>query len=140
MSELESRLTEMRLQPMNSDAYAPAPGSELQQIEREAGGRLPEDYRWFVARYGQSLFENAVACPSSLELGILPFAFFYGSDGSGNGVLANYTTYKGQFPREIVPIGEDGLGNLYLLAATGPNRGNVYYWDHSVGWAGEAEQ
>jgi hypothetical protein len=81
-----------------------------------------------------------VACPSSPEPGVLPFAFFYGSDSSGNGVLANYVTYRGQFPREIIPIGEDGLGNLYLLAATGPNGGRVYYWDHAVGWEGEAEE
>ena len=81
-----------------------------------------------------------MASPSSPDLGLLPFAFFYGSNESGNGVLANYTTYKGQFPREIIPIGEDGLGNLYVLAVIGPNSGKVYYWDHGVGWEGEAEE
>jgi hypothetical protein len=140
MNDLDSRLRELSIQPMNSDAYAPAPESELQQLESEVGGRLSEDYRWFLTRYGQSLFENALAFPSSSDLGTLPFAFFYGSNGSGNGVLANYMTYKGQFPRGIIPIGEDGLGNLFVLAATGSNTGKVYYWDHGVGWEGEAEE
>lgn len=140
MNELDSRLRELSIQPMNSDAYGPVPESELQQLESEVGGRLPEDYRWFLARYGQSLFENAVASAASSDLGALPFAFFHGSNESGNGVLTNYMTYKGHFPREIIPIGEDGLGNLFLLAATGRNAGNVYYWDHGVGWEGGAEE
>jgi hypothetical protein len=125
---------------MNSDTYAPATGDELQRLEAEVGGQLPDDYRWFLARYGESLFERAVACPPSSGLGLLPFAFFYGSDSSGNGVFANYMAYKDQFPREAIPIGEDGLGNLYILAATGLNRGKVYYWDHSVGWESKADE
>jgi hypothetical protein len=128
------------IQPMNSAAYAPVPESELERIEGDIRGQLPDDYRWFLKRYGQSLFENAVSCPSSPELGMLPFTFFYGANTSGNGVLANYNSYEGQFPKGIVPIGEASLGDLYLLAAAGPNRGNVYYWCHDgVGWECEEE-
>ena len=83
--------------------------------------------------------ENAVALPSSSIWGCYRSRFSWGQQ-SGNRVLANYMTYRGQFPRVAIPIGEDGLGNVYVLVATGPDRGKVYYWDHSVGWEGEAEE
>jgi hypothetical protein len=140
MDELELRLTELAIQPMNTDSYTPVPVSELEQIEREIGGQLPEDCHWFLKRYGKCLFKTGVSCPSSSELGPIPFAFFYGAGASGDGVLANYLSYKSQFPSRVVPIGEDGLGNLYCIATTGPNRGCIYYWDHSTGWQAEAEE
>jgi hypothetical protein len=115
---------------MNAEAHTPIPEGELSLLEEEIGSQLPEDYRWFVQRYGRSLFKKAVACPSAHVHGTIPFAFFYGANNSGEGVLQNYTFYQGQFPKGLIPIGEAGLGDLYLLAATGPNRGKVYYWCH----------
>jgi hypothetical protein len=130
--ELESRLRELQIRPMNADAHTPIPESELSLLEEEIDSQLPDDYRWFLRRYGRSLFENAVSCPSSLVHGAIPFAFFYGANSSGEGVLQNYTFYQEQFPKGLVPIGEASLGDLYLLAGTGPNRGKVYYWCHDA--------
>ncbi|MFX8903203.1 SMI1/KNR4 family protein, partial [Acinetobacter baumannii] len=65
---------------MNADNYTPVPESELTQLEDEIGGQLPEDYRWFLKRYGESLFKTGVSCPSSPELGPTPFGFFYGAN------------------------------------------------------------
>lgn len=141
MDELELQLTELGIQPMNGNTFVPVPESELTHIEGAISGQLPEDYRWVLKRYGQSVFDNAVSCPSSSEVGTIPFGFFYGANASGEGVLANYNAYEGHFPKGIVPIGEASLGDLYLLAASGPKRGTVYYWCHdSVGWEGEAEE
>ncbi|MBI1914417.1 MAG: SMI1/KNR4 family protein [Planctomycetes bacterium] len=141
MDELESRLTALDIHPMNADAYTPVPESELQQLEGEIGSHLPEDYRWFLNRYGESSFKMAVSYPSSQIPGGYSFGFYFGANASGDGVLANYNFYKGQFPKGVVPIGEASLGDLYLLATTGPNRGSVYYWCHDGGgWEDEAEE
>lgn len=124
---------------MRTSTFVPVPEKELRQLENAIGGPLPEDYRQFLRAYGKSLFRTGVSCPASTELEPIPFAFFYGANVSGDGVLATYRFTEGQFPTGIVPIGEDGLGNLYCLATLGPKLGTVYYWDHGVGWEGEAE-
>jgi hypothetical protein len=138
MDDLQLRLTEFGIRPLRTDTFVPVSESELEQLEEKIGEQLPHDYRWFLKRYGKCLFKTGVSCPA--EPGSIPFGFFYGANASGDGVLANYSFTEDQFPQGIVPIGEDGLGNVYLLAATGPNRGKVYYWDHGVGWEGEAEE
>jgi hypothetical protein len=140
MDDLESQLKVLGIHPLAGDNYFPASEGELTQLESAVGGRLPDDYRWFLGRYGHSLFKAPLSYPSSQAHGGYLLGFFYGSNDAGEGVLTNYNFYEGQFPKGIVPIGEDGLGDLYLLAATGPNRGKVYYWDHGVGWEGEAEE
>jgi hypothetical protein len=140
MNPMEHKLTQLGITPVNADDFVPVPERELEQLEETIGGRLPDDYRSFLQRYGKSLFKEGVSCPSSPGLGPIPFAFFYGADASRDGVLTSYNFSEGDLPRGIVPIGEDGLGNLYCLESTGPTQGTIYYRDHSVGWEGEAEE
>src|SRR5690348_15424848 len=141
MRELKSQLVKLAIEPISTKGYFPASESEMQALEEELGDRLPADYRWFLGRYGYSSFNNAVSYPSSVIPGGYSVGSSFGSNESGHGVLANYIAHKGQFARGIVPIGEASLGDLFLLALTGPNRGNVCYWCHDgVGWEGEAEE
>src|SRR6476469_1829517 len=109
MEQIELRLKELGLQPMNANSFAPIPESELEQIEEQIGVALPDDYRWFATRYGKSLFTNGISCPSAPELGPIPFAFFYGANSSRDGVLATYDFSREELPRGVVPIGEDGM-------------------------------
>lgn len=138
MTELESCLMNLGIQPMNGDVHVPVSASEIHELEQEIKGQLPDDYRRFLRQYGMSVFENAVGYPAPNSQGLLPFAYFYGANESGNGVLSNFKFYRGQFPYGVIPIGEDGLGNLFCMA-TDPNNRHVYYWDHGTGWERDAD-
>lgn len=139
MDELELRLTSLHLQPMTGGSPEAVPESELAAIESALGAQLPDDYRWFLRRYGKSLFKEAVAAPTSDDETV-PFMHFYGANASGDGVLKKYQFHEGEFPRGFVPIGEGSFGDLYLLAGKGPHRGSVNYWCHDAGgWDGDDE-
>lgn len=130
---LDSRLTALDIKPFGAPAFGTVPENEIRQLERELGRPLPEDYRWFLQRYGTSSFKFAVSSPTFDGSGSWQFGNFYGSDASNEGVLSNYIFYEGQFPKELVPIADDGMGNLFLLTAFGSHRGCIYYWGHDDG-------
>ncbi|MGL4465787.1 MAG: SMI1/KNR4 family protein [Planctomycetia bacterium] len=141
MDDLAIRLKELGIEPMNSEVFDPVSESELMQIEKEIGSTLPYDYRWFLSRYGRSIFGNAVVCPSLNQLEELTFSFFFGSKSSGSGVLDATGFFKEQFPSGVLPIAEASFCDMYLLATATPNRGNVYFWYHDgAGWESEEER
>ncbi len=139
MKFLDAQLKALNIKPFDGN-FGVLPEDEIRQLESQLGQQLPEDYRWFLTHYGTSLFEFAVSSPTLDGSGIWQFGFFYGSDASNDGVLSDYIFYEGQFPKELVPIAEDGMGNLFLLAAFGSQRGSIYYWGHDDGCETYAEE
>ena len=56
----------------------------------------------------------------------LVFSLFGLSDGQ-DGILKNYLRLKGRIDGDMLPIGDDGLDNAFLLD---PRTGKVLFWHH----------
>lgn len=39
----------------------------------------------------------------------------------------------------MIPIGDDGGGDLYCLGVTGDDRNKMFFHDHNIGWQADAE-
>ena len=107
---------------------------ELDRLEEELGGRLPNVYRRFLKEYGGIGLEGGAVFPSPG----LPdhrsagrISAFYGLGGDRDWDLRTraFDTYAGRIPDETIPIGESE-GDLVLLGFEGSRRGRVYSWFH----------
>jgi SMI1/KNR4 family protein SUKH-1 len=138
LSKLDEKLSALGLRPLpfRSSTFQPASEAEVSQLEKLLGTRFPEGYRHFLLKYGNSYFE---AETSFLDLEANPQPFigeFYGAES----LLKAIDDYSEELPAGIIPIGDDGGGNLYCLGLTGNDRNKVYYHNHCIGWRSDAAQ
>ena len=97
---------------------------------------LPEDYKAFVTKYGESHFSQIVQVrpiespPDHISSeGLFDFSSFYGSDGDGDGLFTHLQVLKGRMPETMLPIGRDFSGNVFCLGVGAKDRNKVYLWD-----------
>lgn len=125
----------------------PMSEAEISTIEKELGGRFPDDYRRFLATFGASTFNGASPDNPYVvfrTLNPLPshitntdkalFNAFYGADRDGlegYSLRARARFFKGRMPETIIPIGDDGGAGLICLGIKGAEAGKVYYWDQA---------
>ena len=140
MREVEQILEELRIKPILDDSFCSLDDTEIEQLESRLERSLPEEYKFFLKRYGVSTFEDSVGF---IPLVKLPphisndrkgyFDYFYGSAEADYDVTLtlqrNLTTYAGRVPENIIPIGSDIGGNLVCLGIKGDQEGKIYYWD-----------
>jgi hypothetical protein len=102
----------------------------IEQIEKEIGCSLPNDYVNFLLNYGGLALSMASAS-------------FYRQDGEFDAVgpeiiygfndmydlIETYRIYKERMPSELIPILCDAGGGEICLSVNGDNKGAVYYWD-----------
>lgn len=133
--------------------FQPLNDAEIARIEKEVGGRLPDDYRWLLHTYGEFLFTNSVEfepinqnpvyCHPE-ELGVpnvAPFqgsgiSAFYGKKVKGDSitVLKKLNTFRDRMPEGFLPFADDGLGNQLCICLQKANYQKIYWWDHEVEW------
>jgi SMI1 / KNR4 family (SUKH-1) len=118
---------------------------DIQKAEAEIGHRLPESYLRFLLSHpsGPTFCLQDVSFP---HLGADPFSVvvFYSirpaedEDGShsyqGDGLAATYNDYRneGMVPAWLLPIGDDGAGDLLCLELDGERCGGVAVWYHEL--------
>jgi len=104
----------------------------LEEVERDLGSPLPDDYRAFLNEYNGGypepdgfLFDrNGVPSKGMVDR----FLSIYSGESSN---LERYLkTYKGRMPANLVPIAKDPGGNLVVVSISGEDANTVYYWDH----------
>jgi cell wall assembly regulator SMI1 len=93
--------------------------------ERELGVTFPPDLKQYLARFGH------------IEVGHLEF-FGLGDQIPDYLNLVRVTTIERTesgcpLPSDLVPLLNDGGGNLYCIAAGGSRSGQVLFWDHDAG-------
>lgn len=113
------------------------------RLEEQSGGSLPEDFRDFLARYGQGAFkhggwfrirEDSPWGPWGLVDRLLGFS----KDPQWDLPQGPFEAAADQIPAGTVPFASDAGGNLLLLAVASPRpHGSVWFWDHE-GRAGDA--
>ncbi|WP_406721384.1 SMI1/KNR4 family protein [Thioclava litoralis] len=54
-------------------------------------------------------------------------ASIFGLGNRESSVFSEYNRMLGRLPKQVVPIADDGLGNLFVVSK---QNGQVYFWDH----------
>jgi hypothetical protein len=109
--------------------------TQLCLIETIVGAKLPEAYAKLleVSNGGHPELDTfhfgPSECPQEWSINL----FFHVSSETGpDSVLWNYNHRWPGAPREVLPIGNDGLGNLICLDLTEGGRGAVIIWVHDM--------
>ncbi|MBW3243514.1 SMI1/KNR4 family protein [Epibacterium sp. DP7N7-1] len=87
---------------------------------------IPEDGRsvWFDKGVEvEPVEENPIAGEKQRQTVFCLFGLNNGQDG----ILKNYLRLKGRIDRDLLPIGDDGLDNAFVLD---PRTGQVLFWHH----------
>jgi SMI1-KNR4 cell-wall len=106
----------------------------IARFESSAHLQLPSEYREFLKQYGNTAFGKAVEypfidtrCPWASN-GCGRISVFFGLDGTYD-LDQEFSNHVDRVPSDMLPIGEDGGGNLICLAFAGPDTGAVFFWD-----------
>lgn len=130
---LLQKLKELGANPWRGDTFQPFSEKEVKEVETQIKANLPASYREMLSTLGGVFFSEAVYYVDPKENVPEMFGGFYGFDE-----LINATKYLDNLPPGIIPIGDDGGGNLYCLGVKGDDVGKVFFHDHGVGWDDEA--
>ncbi len=113
----------------------PPPTSEqIAFVENLVGTKLPESYVMFLSFSNGGRPEARIfydRTPGSYEEWEVDRFFHLSSDtDSTESVIWNYQHWWFDAPKEILPIAEDGSGNLICLDLTEQGGGRVIVWVH----------
>src|SRR5262245_24451806 len=136
MISLVERLKRLGIVPFGTDTFAPALSVEIEELERRIGFPLPDSYRFVLLNYGECTFANEVIFKGE-DGARYQFGFFFGF----RSIMENLDSPPDDLsPNWLMPIGDEGLGNLYCFRILGNHLEKVFYWNHEVGWGEEAER
>ncbi len=115
--------------------------SDISTFERENNIAFPEDYKWFLGRYGgiflDCVYTAKVPSPWASD-GQDAVEVFYGLGGDSD--LAEAMEMHGDvLPTDVVPIAGSSGGNQICVGVGEKNRGRVLFWDHEGENRDEAE-
>ena len=134
MSEIDDRMQVLGWYPVRESTRRNPSNIDLETLETAVGGRLPEDYRRFVARYGQgalrhgSWFGISEPCPWGQSAMVDEFFGFSSEPGAGLGAFPS--SFGNSVPEGMVPVATDPMGNLVLLSIDAARRPGIWFWDH----------
>lgn len=133
MIPFAEKLTGLGIKPMGSDTFEPFSEQEIGKVEEAIGTALPANYKKYLSTFGRALLGTDVKCTSSDNL--LLFGWFFGFTE----LLDAIDDLEDNLPETIIPIGEDGGGNMFCLGVAGEDAGKMYFHDHNIGWHADAE-
>lgn len=119
-----------------TDAGPTLTEAALRACEARLGVALPSDYRAFLLRHnGGRVSPSDIELPE-IEDGEVELRCLYGVGRPAAGDLEE--NQRGASARRIgrpgILIGDDSLGNEYLLSTTGDDRGTVHFVDLDAVW------
>ncbi len=102
---------------------------EILRIESRIGVRLPDDYRWFLAKFNGGIFNEPRILPPSKDC---PVDRLTGLNGIGaNDAIAelasndDLTLFDDNDPVQVLPVGFTMMGGLILLTTHIEERGSI---------------
>ena len=109
---------------------------EITRIEEKYNISFPEIYKLFALKYGNSKFEQGVIY-KSIELspcadknGFNAFDSFFGLGGGLDDVGIKINQYYERIPSPLIPIADDGIGNLICIGVKDGYIEKIYFWYH----------
>src|SRR5262249_32493667 len=128
------KLHELGVIPWSGKKFKPFTSAQLREVEAQISGSLPDSYRELLKRLGGVFFRTEVYYNDpQAEMPVL-FGGFYEFDD----LLDAIESHEEELPDGIIPIGDDGGGNLSCLGVKGDDFNKVFFHDHHVGWDEEA--
>jgi hypothetical protein len=135
MDRIDVLAAKLELHPVDEQTRRDPTEDDITTFEQQLGGVLPNDYRQFLMRFGQTAPEHGAVfpildpCPWGQQGELNMFLGF--STDSGQGIVyETMEVYAGRIPDETIPIAEDSGGNLIILGFDGNATGKVWFWDH----------
>jgi len=107
--------------------------SDILELEKNLGGRLPEDYRSFIEKYSFACLPgyatySEIRRPGK-EGGVVEFFFGFNSAHSRD-LNRGAKAFDGRIPDRYLPIAASP-GGVICICLSGPERGGVYWWDRA---------
>jgi hypothetical protein len=124
-----------KLKELNAKIISPLTDTQLRSLEIKVNFLLPPSYRWMLSNYGGLTLPDVFYQDPQLK-SLVRFGWFFDFDE----LVDALESYAEAIPIEMIPIGEDGGGNLYCLGIQGGNRGKVFFHDHNIGWHSDADE
>jgi len=120
----------MSLQIRNSGPLVSS--DDLEKVELSIGHKLPVEYKSFLCRQNGGHPEPGGFKTDSNVLTESCVHYFYGIGDNATHVefLKAFKIFKERIPEQLVPIGDDPVGNQICIAVEGSEIGAVYLWDH----------
>ncbi len=119
------------------EKFNPLRQEELAHIERELGVKLPESYRQFLLEIGGVTFGAMVVVrmiqdsPGGGPNKRGTFQHLFGADCEPHfGLLETIQFFESRLPENVIPIGDDMMGNYMCLVIKGKKSGRIYFLDH----------
>lgn len=113
--------------------FHPLSSSDIKSIEHASTGKIPDDYRVFLQKFGGIKILSAsvlIVSDSGKEFDNLDI-LFGGPFEEDESIVHNIEIYRDRIPGTLIPIGEH-WGNLICIGVKGKNTGKVFYWDHET--------
>ena len=121
--------------------WSPPQDEDLRELEAQLGASLPEEYRYFLRRYGEVSLGNDDAYPEAPIAeqcpwgdSVRPECFYPLLRGHPDDLREQLLTYRGRIPHGVLPIAPDAGGNQVCLDVAGAFPGSVWFWDHEQRW------
>lgn len=122
----------MTLTIENANAFGFLDEAELNAFEKRIEAQLPHDYREFLKKYnggipkpaGFWIDKNKDGSSVNLLYGLFESPKHYSIDGA--------SSPEWNLPDDLLPIGDDGTGNLICMALIGDTKGSVFFVDHEI--------
>lgn len=107
------------------------PVAVIDGFEDGLGGRLPGDYRQFLSTvnggWAVDSFHHPPSGPGDIGVDAL---WGVGIDDEDRSMEQNLEVFRGRYPPEYLPFGEDAGGNLVLIKLGDDDFGSIHFWDH----------
>ena len=103
--------------------------------EKMLGRNVPDAYRSFLLKHNggrpdAAEFQMAAARTSTTEPVAIKSFFGIGMPEGTLNLEYALETFGDRIPSWSFPIARDPGGSLILMAAEGPRKGKIYFWDH----------
>ncbi|WP_394197477.1 SMI1/KNR4 family protein [Litoreibacter albidus] len=106
----------------------------LDQVVTRLGVRIPSEYLRLIAPENRAvMFDKSteirplIPNPLTSKTGFQSVLTLFGLSDGDHGILKNFERLNGRIESNYVPIGEDGLGNLYMLDS---KTKQIVFWHH----------
>jgi hypothetical protein len=128
----QTKINALQIKPLD-EGYPEINEEYIRRLEAVLKGPIPETYRQFLSLQKRVTMPSVTASVTCVDGEDTTVELFFGVDPDGTyDLIGNYESYEGRVPPTLLPIAEDGFGNLICLGIAAADRGRVYFWDHEA--------
>ena len=116
-------------------ADKPISDKDLEKFEHQIGAKLPIAFREFLQKYNGGVIRPSgfrYANEGIDNFGYIRHFFSITDENEYNSLLKQFKMSQSYLPNRLLPIADDGLGNLICISIKGSDIGKIYFADHDI--------